>query len=88
VVNDIIVNDLFDIIDRLERVQKERMMLSEEIQDLTEEFEDLDALKLSIQNILVQIIFVSIRNRKSMEKTGEIPMQILESEYPSEEVVT
>jgi uncharacterized protein (UPF0335 family) len=43
-----IVNDLFDIIDRLERVQKERMMLSEEIQDLIEEFEDLDALKFSI----------------------------------------
>jgi len=83
-----IVNDLFDIIDRLERIQKERMMLAEEIQDLTEEFKDLDAFKLSIQNILTQIIHVSNRNRKSVEKTGEKPMQILDSEYATEEVVT
>lgn len=82
-----IVNDLFEIIDRLERIQKERMMLAEEIQDLTEEFEDLDSFKLSIQNILTKIIHVSNRNRKSVEKTGEKPMQILDSEYASEEVV-
>ncbi len=62
-----IINDLFEIINRLEHYQEEREkeVLPEEVHDLSNELKDIEILKVHIRRVLMQLIVSS--NKSDIE---------------------
>ena len=60
------VNDLFEILNLLERVNREKAILSNDMQDLTTEFQKLDELEESVQKILSQVIIIADEKRRTI----------------------
>ncbi len=56
-----IINDLFEIINRLEHYQEERQkgVLPEEVHDLSNELKDIEILKVHIRRVLMRLIVSS-----------------------------
>ena len=62
-----IINDLFETINRLEHYQEEREkeVLPGEAHDLSNEFKDIEILKVHIRRVLMQLIVSS--NKSDIE---------------------
>ncbi len=60
------VYNLFEILNLLERVNRDKAILSNDMKDMATEFQKLDELEESIQKILSQVIIIADEKRRTI----------------------